>query len=115
MPHLGVATLTGVAPNGIWQGDYLHKGFENLRTYGTVAPGAASRTVGAALKFIDSATRTYYGVGIGRYVGPFLHCVPFGSTYLQLLNLVLLEPFGFVHSISLLLQLAPGGDDMVEG
>ena len=82
MPHLGVAALTGVAPDSIWQGDYLLKSLEHLRTYGTVAPGAASRTVGAALKFIDSATRTDYGVGIGRYVGPFLHCIPFGSTYL---------------------------------
>ena len=44
MPHFGVATLTGVAPNGIGQGGYLLKGFEHLLAYGTVAPSAAGRT-----------------------------------------------------------------------
>jgi hypothetical protein len=65
MPHLGVATLTGVAPNGIGQGGYLLEGFEHLLAYGTIAPGAARLTVGAALKLIDSTTRTDYAVGIG--------------------------------------------------
>jgi hypothetical protein len=82
MPHLGVATLTGVAPDSVWQGDYLLKGLEHLRAYGTVAPAAADHTCGAALKLIDSATRTDYGVGIGRYIGLLLHCIPpFSSTY----------------------------------
>jgi hypothetical protein len=58
MPHLGVPTLTGVAPNGIGQGGYLLEGFEHLLAYGTLAPGAAGRTFAAALKLIDSATRT---------------------------------------------------------
>jgi hypothetical protein len=65
MPHLGMATLTGVAPDSVRQGDYLLKGLEHLRAYGMVASVAAVHTVGAALKFIDSATRTDYGVGIG--------------------------------------------------
>jgi hypothetical protein len=81
MPHLGVATLTGVAPDSVRQGDYLLKGLEHLGAYETVAPGAASRTIDAALKLIDSATRTDYGVGIGRYIGQFLHCILFGSIY----------------------------------
>jgi hypothetical protein len=81
MPHLGVATLTGVAPDSVWQGDYLLKGLEHLVAYRTVAPGAADHTCGAALKLIDSAIRTDYGVGIGRYIGQLLHCIPFSSTY----------------------------------
>jgi hypothetical protein len=81
MPHLGVATLTGVAPDSIGQGDYLLKGLEHLRAYGTVAPGAASLTVGAALELIDSAKRTDYGVDIGRYIGQLLHCILPCSTY----------------------------------
>jgi hypothetical protein len=80
MPHLGVATLTGVAPDSVWQGDYLLKGLEHLWANGTDAPAAAGLTVGAALKLIDSATRTDYGVGIGRYIGQLLHCIPFSST-----------------------------------
>ena len=64
MSHLGVATLTGVPPHSIWQGDYLLEGFEHLRAYGTVAPAAAGLTVGAALELVYSATRTDYGVGI---------------------------------------------------
>ena len=78
MPHLGMATLTGVAPDCVRQGDYLLKGLEYLRAYGTVAPAAAGRTFGAALKLIDSATRTDYGVRIGRYIDQLLHCIPFG-------------------------------------
>ena len=78
-PHLGVATLTGVAPDSVWQGDYLLKGLEHLRAYGTVAPGAADHTVGTTLKLIDSATRTDYGVGSGRYLGQLLHYIPFSS------------------------------------
>jgi hypothetical protein len=81
MPHLGVATLTGVAPDGVWQGDYLLKGPEHLRAYGTVAPAAADHTVDAALKLIDPATRTDYGVGSGRYIGWLLHCVSYSWTY----------------------------------
>jgi hypothetical protein len=82
MPHLGVATLTGVAPDSVWQGDYLRKGLEHLRAYGTAAPAAADHTFGAALKLIDSAIRTDYGVGIGRYIGQLLQCIPpFSSTY----------------------------------
>jgi hypothetical protein len=69
MPHLGVTTLTSVTPDGVRQGDYLLKGLEHLRAYGTVAPAAACHTVGAALKLIDSATRTDNGVGIGRCIG----------------------------------------------
>ena len=65
MPHLGVATLTGVVPDSVWQGDYLRKGLEHLRAYGTVAPAAADHTFGAALKLIDSTIRTDYAVGIG--------------------------------------------------
>jgi hypothetical protein len=61
-----VATLTGVAPDGVWQGDYLLKDLEHLRAYGAVAPTAVGHTVGAALKLIYSATRTDYGVDIGR-------------------------------------------------
>ena len=75
-PHLGVATLTGVAPDSVWQGDYLLKGLEHLWAYGTVAPAAASLTVGAALKLFDSATRTDYGVGTGRCIGLLFHCIP---------------------------------------
>jgi hypothetical protein len=93
-----VATLTGVAPDSIWQGDYLLKGLEHLRAYGTVASGAAGHTVDAALKLIDSATRTDYGVGIGRYIGQLFHCIPLGSTYPKRSNLVLIEPSRFVHS-----------------
>ena len=63
-PHLGVATLTGVPPDSVWQGDYLRKGLEHWRAYGTGAPAAADHTVGGALKLIYSATRTDYGVGI---------------------------------------------------
>jgi hypothetical protein len=70
-----------VAPNGIGQGDYLLKGLEHLSTYVTVASGAAGHTVGAALKLIDPATRTDYGVGIGRYIGQLFHRIPLGSTY----------------------------------
>ena len=81
MPHFGVATLTGVAPNGIGQGAYLLEGFEHLLAYGSIAPGTAGRTFVAALKLIDSATRTDYGVGIGRYIGQLFHCIPFSSTY----------------------------------
>ena len=81
MPHLGVATLTGVAPDSVWQGEYLLKGLEHLRAYGTVAPAAADHTGGAALKLIDTATRTDYRVGSGRYIGQLLHCVPLSSTY----------------------------------
>jgi hypothetical protein len=81
MPHLGVATLTGVAPDSVWQGDYLLKGLEHLRAYATVAPDAADHTFGAALKLIDSATRTDHGVGIGRNIGQLSHCIPFSSTY----------------------------------
>src|SRR5215212_4290795 len=80
-PHLGVATLTGVAPDSVWQGDYLRKGLEHLRAYGTVAPAAAGLTVDAVLKLIDSAIRTDYGVGIGRYVGRLFHCISLRSTY----------------------------------
>jgi len=58
-----------MAPDGVWQGGYLLKGLEHLRADGTVAPAASGRTLGAALKLIDSATRTDYGVGIGRYIG----------------------------------------------
>jgi hypothetical protein len=71
-----VATLAGVASNGIGQGGYLLDGFEHLLAYGTIAPGAAGRTFVAALKLIDFATRTDYAVGIGRYVGVLFHCVP---------------------------------------
>ena len=81
MPHLGVATLTGVAPDSVWQGDYLRKGLEHWRAYRTVAPAAAGLTVGGALKLIYSATRTDHGVGIGRYMSQLLHCLPFSSTY----------------------------------
>ena len=79
MPQFGMTTLTGVTPDSVWQGDYLLKSLEHLRAYGTVAPGAAGRTFGAALKLIDSATRTDYGVGIGRYMDLLFHCVPFSS------------------------------------
>ena len=71
-----MTTLTGVAPDSVWQGDYLLKSLKHLRAYGMVAPAAADHTVGAALKLIDSATRTDYGVGIGRYIGRLLHCLP---------------------------------------
>jgi hypothetical protein len=70
-----------VAPDSVWQGDYLLKGFEHLHAYGSVAPVAANHTVGAALKLTDFAIRTDYGVGIGRYIGQLLHCVPLSSTY----------------------------------
>ena len=76
-----MATLTGVAPDSVWQGGYLLNGLEYLRAYGTVAPGAAGRTFGIALELIDSATRTDYRVGSGRYIGQLLHCVPLSSTY----------------------------------
>ena len=92
-----MATLTGVAPDGLRQGGYLLKGLEDLRAYGTVAPGAASRTFDPALKLIDSATRTDYGVGIGRCIVQLFHCIPSGSTYPKLSNLVPYEPFRFVH------------------
>jgi hypothetical protein len=81
MPHLGVATLTGVTPDSVWQGDYLLEGFKHLRAYGKDAPAAAGLTVGAALKLIYSATRTDYGVGIERYMSQLLHCIPFNLTY----------------------------------
>jgi hypothetical protein len=80
-PHLGVAALTGVGPDSVWQGDYLLKGLEHLRAYGTVAPGAAGCTFDAALKLVDSAVRTDHGVGIGRYIDLLLHCIPLNSTY----------------------------------
>ncbi len=76
-----MAALTSVALEGVRQGGYLLKRLEHLRAYWTVAPGAAGRTVGAAFKLIDTAIRTDYGVGIGRYIGQLLHCVPFGSAY----------------------------------
>jgi hypothetical protein len=47
-----------VASYSVRQGGYLLKGLEHLRAYWTAAPGAAGRTVGAALKLIDPATRT---------------------------------------------------------
>jgi hypothetical protein len=81
MPHLGVATLTGVAPDRVWQGDYLLKGLEHLRAYGTVAPGAAGSTLRVALKLVDSAVRTDHGIGIGRYLDQFFHSILFNSTY----------------------------------
>jgi hypothetical protein len=98
MPHLGVATLTGVAPDSVWQGDYLLKGLEHLRAYGTVAPAAAGLTVGTALKLIDSATRTDYGVGIGQCIGLLLHCIPSCSTCPWLSNQIQFESFHFVRS-----------------
>ena len=76
-----MATLTGVAPDGVWQGYYLLNGLEHLGAYGTVAPAAADHTCGAALKLIYSATRTDHRVGIGRYMSQLLHCIPFSSTY----------------------------------
>ena len=76
-----MATLTGVPPDSVWQGDYLLEGFEHLRAYGTDAPSAAGLTVGAALKLVYSATGTDYGVGIGRYMSQLLYCIPFSSTY----------------------------------
>src|SRR5215212_8925555 len=97
-PHLGVATLTGVASDSVWQRDYLLKGLEHLRAYGKVASRAAGRTFGAAHKLIDSATRTDYGVGIGRYIGQLLHCIPFGWGSPSSLDLALFEPFRSVHS-----------------
>jgi hypothetical protein len=76
-----VATLTGVPPDSVWQGDYLRKSLEHWRAYGKDAPAAAGLTIGAALKLIDSATRTDYGVGIERYMSQLLHCIPFNLTY----------------------------------
>jgi hypothetical protein len=76
-----VATLTGVPPDSVWQGDYLRKSLEHWRAYGKDAPAAAGLTIGAALKLIDSATRTDYGVCSGRYIVQLLHCIPFSSTF----------------------------------
>jgi hypothetical protein len=98
MPHLGVATLTGVAPDSVWQGDYLLKGLEHLRAYGTVAPAAAGLTVGTELKLIDSATRTDYGLGIGQCIGLLLHCIPSCSTCPWLSNQIQFESSRFVRS-----------------
>ena len=113
MPHLGVATLTGVAPDSIWQGRYLLKGLEYLRAYGTVAPGAAGRTFGAALKLIDSATRADYGVDIGRCIGLLFHCVSFSSTGPWLRDQILSESlvllFSVLHTASLSAGEVPVG------
>ena len=81
-----MTTLTGVAPDSVRQGGYLLKGLEHLRAYGPVAPGAAGRTFGAALKHIDSATRTDYRVGIGRCMGQPFHRILFSWTYRALLR-----------------------------
>jgi hypothetical protein len=70
-----------VAPHSVWQGDYLRKGLEHLRAYGTVAPAAAGLTVEAVLKLIDPAIRTDNGVGIGRYMSQLFHCISLSSTY----------------------------------
>jgi hypothetical protein len=105
MPHFGVATLTGVAPNGIGQGGYLLKRFEHLLAYGTVAPRAAGRTFGTALKLIDSATRTDYGVDIGRCIGLLFHCVSFSLACPWLRDQIFSEPlvllFSVLHTTSL--------------
>jgi hypothetical protein len=105
MPHFGVATLTGVAPNGIGQGGYLLKGFEHLLANGTVAPSAAGHTFGTALKLIDSATRADYGVDIGRCIGLLFHCVSFSSAGPWLRDQILSEPlvllFSVLHTASL--------------
>src|SRR5215212_3913989 len=63
-----------------------------------MAPGAVGHTFGAALKLIDPATRTDYGVGIGRYIGLPFHRILSSSTCPYFLNLVLFKPFPFVHS-----------------
>jgi hypothetical protein len=60
-----MATIAGVAPDGIRQGCYLLEGFEHLLAYVTVAPGAAGNTGGAALELVDPATGTDYGLGVG--------------------------------------------------
>jgi hypothetical protein len=91
-----VATLTGVAPHGVRQGDYLLKGFEHLCACGTVAPGAVGRAFGAAIELVDSATRADHGVGIGRYRGLLSHRIPFSSTCPWFLNLVLFERFSLL-------------------
>jgi hypothetical protein len=113
MPHLGVATLTGVAPNGIGQGGYLLEGFEHLLAYGTVAPGAADRTSVPALKLIDSATRTDYGVGIGRCIGLLFHCVSFSLACPWLPDQILSGPLVLLSTLfSILLRFPPGGVPM---
>jgi hypothetical protein len=99
MPHLGVATVTGVAPDGIGQGGYLLQGFEHMLAYGTVAPGAADRTFVAALKFIDSATRTDYGVGIGGFTGLLFHCVSFSSDFQWFSDPILSVPLVFLSTL----------------
>ena len=113
MPHFGVATLTGVAPNGIGQGGYLLKGFEHLLAYGTVAPSAAGRTFGSALKLIDSATRADYGVDIGRCISLLFHCVSFSSAGPWLCDQFLSEPlvllFSVLHTVSLSTGEVPMG------
>jgi hypothetical protein len=108
MPHLGMATLTGVAPNGIGQGSYLLEGFEHLRAYGTVAPGAAGRTFGATLKLIDSATRTDYGVDAGRIIVLLFHCVSLSLACPWLRNQILSEPLVLLLTLfSILLRFPP--------
>jgi hypothetical protein len=113
MPHFGVATLTGVTPNGIGQGGYLLEGFEHLLAYGTVAPGAADSTFRTAHKLIDSATRTDYGVGIGRCMGLLFHCVSFSSAGPWLCDQFLSEPlvllFSVLHTASLSTGEVPMG------
>lgn len=85
MPHLGVTTFAGVGPDSIRQGDYLLQGFEHLRAYETVAPGAAGRTSGVALERIDLTTRTDYEVGSGCHVALLFHHIPLGLPCLRLL------------------------------
>jgi hypothetical protein len=113
MPHFGVATLTGVTPNGIGQGGYLLEGFEHLLAYGTVAPGAADSNFGTTHKLIDSATRTDYGVGIGRCIGLLFHCVSFSSACPWLRDQILSEPlvllFSVLHTASLSTGEVPMG------
>ena len=108
MPHFGVATLTGVAPNGIGQGGYLLEGFEHLLAYGTVAPGAADSTFGTAHKLIDSATRTDYGVGIGRCIGLLFHRVSFSSACPWLCDQILSEPLVLLFSVLYTASLSTG-------
>jgi hypothetical protein len=74
-----VAALTDVAPDSTRQRDYLLKGFKHLPAYRTVAPGAVSHTLRAAVKLIDPTARTEYGVDSGRYIGLILHLIPFTS------------------------------------
>jgi hypothetical protein len=113
MPHLGVATLTGVARNGIGQGGYLLEGFEHLLAYETIAPGAAGRTFVAALKLIESATRTDYAVGIGRCMGLLFHCVSFSLDRSWLPDQIPSEPLVLLSTLfSTLLRFPPGGVPM---